>query len=128
MLGKMAGKLLLLLVVEALCLFPQKARKSTSKTLAPPPERARHPPPRHLPLPIVFTVRTVSQGSSFPDSAEAEAFELFDLAVRAGAKYIDVEICWSAKRVFGLISKKGQTRLLRRGTIGAENWPGTALK
>ena len=63
-------------------------------------------------LPIVFTVRTVSQGGSFPDTAEAEAFELFDLAVRAGVEYIDVEISWSAKRISGLISKKGQTKVI----------------
>lgn len=63
-------------------------------------------------LPIVFTIRTVSQGGSFPDSAEAEAFELFGLAVRAGIEYIDVEISWSTKRISDLISKKGRTEII----------------
>jgi len=63
-------------------------------------------------LPIVFTVQTVSQGGSFPDTAEAEAFELFDLAVRAGVEYVDVEISWSTKRVSDLVSKKGQTKVI----------------
>jgi len=63
-------------------------------------------------LPIVFTVRTASQGGAFPDAAEAEAFDLFDLAVRAGVEYIDVEISWSAKRISGLVSKKGNTKVI----------------
>ena len=63
-------------------------------------------------LPIVFTVRTVSQGGSFPDAAEAEAFELFDLAVRAGVEYVDVEISWSARRISNLISKRGRTKII----------------
>jgi len=80
-------------------------------------------------LPIVFTVRTVSQGGSFPDAAEAEAFELFDLAVRAGIEYIDVEISWSAKRVSGLISKKGQTKVIAswHDWSGKLAWEGTEV-
>ena len=81
-------------------------------------------------LPIVFTVRTVSQGGSFPDTAEAEAFELFDLAVRAGVEYIDVEISWSAKRVSGLTSKKGQTKVIAswHDWSGKLAWDGTEVK
>ena len=81
-------------------------------------------------LPIVFTVRTVSQGGSFPDAAEAEAFELFDLAVRAGVEYIDVEISWSSKRISGLISKKGQTKVIAswHDWSGKLAWDGTEVK
>jgi len=80
-------------------------------------------------LPIVFTVRTVSQGGSFPDTAEAEAFELFDLAVRSGVEYIDVEISWSAKRISGLISKKGQTKVIGswHDWSGKLAWDGTEV-
>lgn len=63
-------------------------------------------------LPVVFTVRTVSQGGSFPDAAEVEAFELFDLAIRAGVEYVDMEISWSSKRISDLVSKKGQTKII----------------
>ena len=81
-------------------------------------------------LSIVFAVRTVSQGGSFPDTAEAEAFELFDLAVHAGVEYIDAEISWSAKRASGLISKKGQTEVIasRHGWSGKLAWGGTEVK
>jgi len=81
-------------------------------------------------LPIVFTVRTVSQGGSFPDTAEAEAFDLFDLAVRAGVEYIDVEISWSAKRISGLISKKGQTKVIAswHDWSGKLAWDGTEVR
>ena len=63
-------------------------------------------------LPIVFTIRTVTQGGSFPDAAEAEGLELFDLAICAGVEYVDVEISWSAKHVSGSISKKGKTKVI----------------
>jgi len=81
-------------------------------------------------LPIVFTVRTVSQGGSFPDAAEAEAFELFDLAVRAGVEYIDVEISWSAKRISGLVLKKGQTKVIAswHDWSGKLAWDGSEVK
>ncbi|KAF9653571.1 aromatic amino acid family biosynthesis-like protein [Thelephora ganbajun] len=80
-------------------------------------------------LPIVFTIRTVSQGGSFPDAAEAEAFELFDLAVRAGVEYIDVEISWSAKCISGLISKKGQAKVIAswHDWSGKLAWDGTEV-
>ena len=35
-------------------------------------------------LPIVFTVRTQSQGGRFPDAAQDEAFSLYNLALRMG--------------------------------------------
>ncbi|KDQ51853.1 hypothetical protein JAAARDRAFT_163255 [Jaapia argillacea MUCL 33604] len=63
-------------------------------------------------LPIVFTVRTTSQGGSFPDDAEDEAFSLFDLATRMGVEYIDIEISWSQKRIRDLNSRKGHSLLI----------------
>ena len=76
----------------------------------------------------MFTVRTVSHRGSFPDTAEV--FELFDLAVRAGVEYIDVGISWSAKRVSGLISKKGQTKVIVswHDWNGKLAWDGTEVK
>ncbi|KAH9975271.1 Pentafunctional AroM protein [Lactifluus volemus] len=37
-------------------------------------------------LPIVYTVRTVSQGGAFPDKSVKEAFDLFRLALRLGVE------------------------------------------
>ena len=80
-------------------------------------------------LPIVFTIRTVSQGGSFPDAAEAEAFKLFDLAVRAGVEYLDVEISWSAQSISNLISKKGQAKVIAswHDWSGKLAWDGTEV-
>ncbi|KAI0666466.1 aromatic amino acid family biosynthesis-like protein [Trametes maxima] len=63
-------------------------------------------------LPLIFTVRTVSQGGQFPDHAEKEAFELFLAAVRLGVEYIDVEISWSEKNIQDLISRKGHSHII----------------
>ncbi|KAJ8609059.1 hypothetical protein MRB53_039328 [Persea americana] len=48
-------------------------------------------------LPIIFTVRTKSQGGRFPDDREDAAAELMCLAGRWGAEYIDFEMTWSEK-------------------------------
>ena len=63
-------------------------------------------------LPIIFTVRTVSQGGQFPDHAEKEAFELFVTAVRLGIEYIDIEISWSEKNILDLIARKGHSKII----------------
>ncbi|EPQ51509.1 Pentafunctional AroM protein [Gloeophyllum trabeum ATCC 11539] len=67
---------------------------------------------RKTTLPIVFTVRTASQGGSFPDGDEKAAFELFNLAVRTGIEYIDVEISWSEKRIKDLSARKGHSQII----------------
>ncbi|KAI1781989.1 EPSP synthase-domain-containing protein, partial [Ganoderma leucocontextum] len=67
---------------------------------------------RKTTLPIVFTVRTTSQGGKFPDHAEKETFELFLTAVRLGAEYIDVEISWSEKNILDLIARKGHSQII----------------
>lgn len=63
-------------------------------------------------LPLVFTVRTVGQGGSFPDKAEREAFELFHAALRLGVEYIDVEISWSKKSLDTLVARKGFSQII----------------
>lgn len=44
----------------------------------------------HTALPVIFTVRTVSQGGAFPD--DASVLPLVELAVRHGVEYVDVEL------------------------------------
>lgn len=43
-------------------------------------------------LPVIFTVRTQSQGGKFPDVAHEEAKSLMMLALRAGVALLDLEI------------------------------------
>ncbi|KAI0777441.1 aromatic amino acid family biosynthesis-like protein [Trametes elegans] len=81
-------------------------------------------------LPLIFTVRTVSQGGQFPDHAEKEAFELFLAAVRLGVEYIDVEISWSEKNIQDLISRKGHSKILAswHDWSGNMRWDGQAVE
>ncbi|KAI0083872.1 Pentafunctional AroM protein [Irpex rosettiformis] len=79
-------------------------------------------------LPVVFTVRTVSQGGSFPDKAEKEAFELFHAALRMGVEYIDVEMCWPKKQIDTLVSRKGASQIIAswHDWSGNLQWDGKA--
>ncbi|KZV97983.1 Pentafunctional AroM protein [Exidia glandulosa HHB12029] len=82
-------------------------------------------------LPIVFTVRTQSQGGAFPDSAEKEAFDLVDLALRMAAEYIDVELAWSEARIASLARRKGaSTKILAswHDWSGGMKWDGADVK
>lgn len=63
-------------------------------------------------LPIVFTVRTVSQGGMFPDDAEDEYFELIKLALRHGCEYVDMEARWSEARMAAVQAHKGYTKII----------------
>ncbi|KAI9451848.1 Pentafunctional AroM protein [Russula earlei] len=63
-------------------------------------------------LPIVYTVRTRSQGGAFPDKSVNEAFDLFRLALRLGVEYVDVEISWPEKNIRDLISHKGSSKIV----------------
>jgi len=45
-----------------------------------------------VPLPVVFTIRTKSQGGAFPDDAHAEALALYTLAIRMGCEFVDLEV------------------------------------
>ncbi|KAJ9651694.1 3-dehydroquinate dehydratase (3-dehydroquinase) [Neophaeococcomyces mojaviensis] len=45
-----------------------------------------------VPLPVVFTIRTKSQGGAFPESAVQEALSLYKIAVRMGCEFVDLEV------------------------------------
>ena len=63
-------------------------------------------------LPIVFTVRTNSQGGMFPDNAEDEMFELLQLGIRLGCEYVDIECGWDSDKIQGLVELKGHTKII----------------
>lgn len=81
-------------------------------------------------LPVVFTVRTASQGGAFPDNAEKEAFVLYHLALRHGVEYIDVEISWSESRIQELIAHKGSAQIIAswHDWSGNMKWEGAVVK
>ncbi|PWN53432.1 putative ARO1-Pentafunctional AROM polypeptide [Violaceomyces palustris] len=63
-------------------------------------------------LPIVYTVRTESQGGKFPDGAEEEYFELIKLGLRHGCEYIDLEIGWPEERLESVRDHKGHAKII----------------
>ncbi|KAJ4371146.1 hypothetical protein N0V83_004362 [Neocucurbitaria cava] len=63
-------------------------------------------------LPILFTIRTKSQGGKFPDDAAKEALELMLLAVSCGIQYIDVEVEWPQSLLGEITEKKGSTKVV----------------
>ena len=52
---------------------------------------------RCSPLPVIYTVRTKSQGGAFPDDEE-QYFALSQMAVRCGFQWVDLESHWSPER------------------------------
>lgn len=63
-------------------------------------------------LPILFTIRTKSQGGKFPDDASKEALDLILLAVSSGIAYVDVEIEWPPAMLKEITEKKGSTKIV----------------
>lgn len=63
-------------------------------------------------LPIVFTVRTKTQGGAFPDGAEEEAEKLIMLAFKLGIEIVDVELTWSNGLIQKLIKNKGYSKII----------------
>lgn len=56
-----------------------------------------------VPLPVVFTIRTKSQGGLFPDSAAQEAMELYRLAFRMGCEFVDLEVTTFTKELLDAV-------------------------
>ncbi|KAG6916998.1 hypothetical protein DXG01_004343 [Tephrocybe rancida] len=81
-------------------------------------------------LPIVFTVRTVSQGGAFPDTATEAVFGLLDLALRLGIEYVDVEITLPQKYIRDLFSRKGSSQIIAsyHDWSGRLQWGGPVIK
>ncbi|KAL2419279.1 Pentafunctional AROM polypeptide [Exophiala dermatitidis] len=57
-----------------------------------------------VPLPVVFTVRTSSQGGRFPDTAQAEYLQLCTLAIRMGCEFVDLEVATFPELVLNSIA------------------------
>ncbi|KAJ6447913.1 EPSP synthase-domain-containing protein, partial [Mycena vitilis] len=85
---------------------------------------------RSTSLPLIFTIRTVSQGGAFPDDAEKEAFELLKLALALGVEYLDVEISLPESMIRELISRKGHSNIIAswHDWSGNMKWDGPAVK
>lgn len=63
-------------------------------------------------IPIVFTIRTQSQGGKFPDSDSEAAAALYKMALQMGCEYIDVELTWPENVIQGVVGSKGSSRVI----------------
>lgn len=65
-----------------------------------------------LTLPLIFTLRTRSQGGKFPDDAHSEALELYRAALRLGFDFVDLELTSSESLLHEVTEKKGFSRII----------------
>ena len=65
-----------------------------------------------VPLPVVYTIRTKSQGGNFPDAAHEDAFELYRLALRMGCEFVDLEIAFPDTLLQQVTSLKGFSKII----------------
>jgi len=81
-------------------------------------------------LPLVFTVRTASQGGAFQDSATAEAGTLLKLALRLGVEYIDVETTLPTPLIQELVASKGHSCIIAsfHDWTGSVAWDSATMK
>ncbi|KAE9380483.1 Shikimate dehydrogenase [Stipitochalara longipes BDJ] len=63
-------------------------------------------------LPLIFTVRTVSQGGRFPDNAQEEALKLYKAAVRMGLEYIDLEVTLPDEILQSVTEARGFSKII----------------
>ncbi|CAH7687096.1 EPSP synthase-domain-containing protein [Phakopsora pachyrhizi] len=63
-------------------------------------------------LPIIYTVRTISQGGKFPNDRQSELLELVELGIRTGCEYVDVELGHPSEVYKAINRKKGYSKIL----------------
>jgi pentafunctional AROM polypeptide len=62
--------------------------------------------------PIIFTVRTVSQGGKFADADHEKLLELYRLGLRLGVEYLDVEVTAQEATIQEIADTRGYTQLI----------------
>ncbi|KAI8845215.1 hypothetical protein BJ741DRAFT_573260 [Chytriomyces cf. hyalinus JEL632] len=83
---------------------------------------------RHSDLPIIFTVRTKSQGGRYPDGDLNGMFALLMLGLRHGCEFVDVEVLDSKTAEFNklykiLLANKGRSHFI----ASYHDFSGTAI-
>lgn len=63
-------------------------------------------------LPLIFTLRTKSQGGKCPDTDYDDALELYRAALRLGFEFVDLEMTWPEHILQEISSRKGFTRII----------------
>ncbi len=64
-------------------------------------------------LPVIFTIRTQSQGGRFPDNAPLEVVaSMYNLALRMGVEFLDLEIQFPESLLRQISGAKGHTKII----------------
>ncbi|KNC87071.1 hypothetical protein SARC_00815 [Sphaeroforma arctica JP610] len=77
---------------------------------------------RHSPLPIVYTVRSVTQGGAFSGSEE-KLFSLLHLGVKLGCEYVDFETIWSGAVRENLLKNRQASALVASFHVAGDVTP-----
>ncbi|KAL8726276.1 MAG: hypothetical protein Q9166_006822 [cf. Caloplaca sp. 2 TL-2023] len=75
-------------------------------------------------LPIIFTVRTRSQGGNMPDDAHEDIHNLLQLALRMGVEFLDLEIHLPEALLHSISQSKHNTKIIasHHDPKGALSW------
>ncbi|KAG6003355.1 hypothetical protein E4U21_002097 [Claviceps maximensis] len=75
-------------------------------------------------LPIIFTVRTISQGGRFPDDSVKQRQELYRLALRLGVEYLDLEITSTDDMLQEVVENRRNTLIIasHHDPTGSLSW------
>jgi pentafunctional AROM polypeptide len=81
---------------------------------------------RRTTLPLIFTIRTKSQGGRFPDDAHDAAMQLYRLAFRCGCEFVDLEIAFPDAMLRAVTEMKGYSKIITshhdpKGTLSWAN-------
>lgn len=63
-------------------------------------------------VPLVFTIRTRSQGGRFPNDAYDAALQLYRLAIRSGSEFVDLEMTFPDHLLQEITEMKGYTKII----------------
>ncbi|KAL8775612.1 MAG: hypothetical protein Q9209_000108 [Squamulea sp. 1 TL-2023] len=77
-------------------------------------------------LPIIFTIRTQSQGGKMPDDAYSEIYNLLNLALRMGVEFLDLEISLPEDLLRSISQYKHESKIIAshhdpKGTLSWSN-------
>jgi len=78
--------------------------------------------------PVIFTIRTQSQGGKFPDNAHEVAMSLMMLALRSGVEFLDLEIQYPEHLLRKIQRAKGHTKIIasHHDPKGQLSWAGNS--
>ena len=63
-------------------------------------------------LPVIFTIRSRGQGGRFPNDAQVQAMTIYQLALRMGVDFIDLEMGYPEDFLLAIRRAKGHTKII----------------